>query len=189
MLSSIWTGYLLKGKAEPVSATETDCEDCGMGCAIETTVELGAKVEIDQLLTRQECHYSLVLAGCCRRFHGQKRSQSSRCCVKRQNCSWSGAERDRFRLVVGRQTRGYQLQKVLLARQDTVLKKPARGCETGRVFSKASLNECWIQNLESTRRLQPSKRHRMASSVILYRRARPACEYVAEYTEVWHSRI
>lgn len=128
--------------AESAAVPETGCEDCGMDCAIGTTVELGTKVEIDQLLARQECRWTLVLAGPCRHFHDQKKSQSSKCYVKRQNCSWSGVERGRCRVVVGRQTRGRRLQKVLSVRQDTALEKPARDCETGRVSSTASLSEC-----------------------------------------------
>jgi hypothetical protein len=55
VLSSISTGCLLRGKAEAEPATGTGCEDCGMGCAIGTAVELGLEVEIDRLSVRQEC--------------------------------------------------------------------------------------------------------------------------------------
>ena len=55
MLSSIWTGCLLKGKAEAASVFGTGCAGCGMGCAIGRIVELESKVEIDQLLARLEC--------------------------------------------------------------------------------------------------------------------------------------
>jgi hypothetical protein len=62
--------------------------------------------------------------------------------VKRQNCSWCGAERDRRRVVVGRQTRGRQVQKVQKVKQDTALKKLARDCERVRAFSSPCLEEC-----------------------------------------------
>lgn len=107
VLSSILTGCLRKGMAEGevASVAEIGFADCGMGYAIGKRVEhLG--LEGDQLLAKQECLPSLALADDCRRLRGQKRSQNSRCCVKKPNCSWIVAERDQCRAVVDRQPRG-----------------------------------------------------------------------------------
>ena len=100
-----------------------------MDYATGTTVELAMEAETDQLLVRQEYHSILFLDDHGRLVRGQRRSRSSRYCVKRQSCFWSGAERGRSRVEVGRQTRGRRLQKVLSVRWDTALKKLARGRE------------------------------------------------------------
>lgn len=86
--------------------------DCGMDYAIGKRIEL-LGLEGDQLLAKQECLPSLDLADHCRRLRGQKRSQNSRCCVKKPNCSLIFAESDQCRVVVDRQPRGRWVQKKL----------------------------------------------------------------------------
>ena len=73
-------------EVEIASAAEIGCADCGMDYAIGKSVEL-LKLEDDQLLVKQECLPNVSLAVHCCRLHDQKRSQSSKCCARKLNCS------------------------------------------------------------------------------------------------------
>jgi hypothetical protein len=70
-------------KAEAEAATELGCEDCGMGCAIGRTVERELLVEMDRLSVRQECRQTVGSGGRRGALRDQRKSQSSKCCVKR----------------------------------------------------------------------------------------------------------
>lgn len=116
VMSSRWIGCLLTDTVKVETEAEIDCADCGMDCAIGSRVEAAPKGGVGQPSARQVYHSIRVLADRVHvpaRLHGLRKSQSSKYCAMRPNCSWCAAGKGRCRVVVGRQTRGRLMRRGL----------------------------------------------------------------------------